>query len=149
MSAAALIFVVMDWWIGYWTKILRQRAKHGLVVFDRHLLDVLVDPLRYRYAGPSWLARAACRLVPRPDVIVILDASPAVVRARKQEVTPEESRRQSLAYRRLAAETPGAHLVDATGPSEQVLASIMMILRRQMLTAAGSRTAIEGGPRGA
>ena len=74
MSAAALTFVVMDWWIGYWTTIVRQRAKNGLVVLDRHLLDVLVDPLRYRYAGPLWLVRAMCRLVPRPDVIAVLDA---------------------------------------------------------------------------
>ena len=73
-ESAALTFVVMDWWIGYWTTIVRQRAKNGLVVFDRHLLDVLVDPLRYRYAGPLWLVRAMCRLVPRPDVIAVLDA---------------------------------------------------------------------------
>jgi thymidylate kinase len=137
MSAAALMFVVLDWWIGYSTRIVRQRAKHGLVVFDRHLLDVLVDPRRYRYGGPSWLARTACRLVPRPDVIVILDASTAIVRARKQEVTSSESRRQRAAYRRLAAETSGAHLVDAAAPSEQVLEAIMTILRRQMQARSG------------
>jgi thymidylate kinase len=132
MSTASLIFVMMDWWIGYWTVVARQRAKHGLVVFDRHMLDVLVDPLRYRYAGPRWLARAACRLVPRPDVIVVLDATPEVVRARKEEVTAAESRRQALAYRRLAADTGGVHLVDATQSSEQVLEAIMAILYRKM-----------------
>jgi thymidylate kinase len=147
-SIAALGFVVLDWWIGYWTWIVRERAKPGFVVFDRHLLDVLVDPLRYRYGGPSWVARAACRLVSRPDVIVVLDASPAVVRARKQEVTPSESLRQSLAYRRLAAETPGAHLVDAAVSSEQVLDAVMTILRREMQASASAdcRVATGAGP---
>jgi thymidylate kinase len=109
---------------------------------------VLVDPLRYRYGGPSWVARAACRLVSRPDVIVVLDASPAVVRARKQEVTPSESLRQSLAYRRLAAETPGAHLVDAAVSSEQVLDAVMTILRREMQASASAdcRVATGAGP---
>jgi thymidylate kinase len=139
-SVAALTFVMLDWWIGYWTWIVRQRAKHGLVVFDRHLLDVLVDPVRYRYGGPSWLARTACRLVPRPDVIVVLDAPPVVVRNRKQEVTPAESERQSLAYRRLAASVTSAHLVDATMAPEEVLEAVTTIVRQHMRKAV-SRTA--------
>jgi thymidylate kinase len=140
-SVAALLFVILDWWIGYWTQIVRERAKHGFVVFDRHLLDVLVDPLRYRYGGPSWVARAACRIVPRPDLIVILDAPPAVVQARKQEVTRSESERQCLAYRRLAAEVAGAHLVDAAVAPERLLETVTTIMRRQLQDATASRTA--------
>ena len=128
-SVAALSFVVLDWWIGYWTRIVRQRAKHGLVVFDRHLLDVLVDPMRYRYGGPLWVVRAACRLVPRPDLIVVLDAPTSVVRSRKQEVTTAESERQSLAYRRLAADLTDAHLVDATGNPQQIVETVISIIR--------------------
>jgi thymidylate kinase len=138
MSVAALTFVMFDWWIGYWTRIVRQRAKHGLVVFDRHLLDMLADPLRYRYGGPSWVARAACRLVPRPDIIVVLDAPTSVVRARKQEVTTAESERQSIAYRRLATAVAGAHLVDATMPPQQVVEAVISALRRHMLQRAGA-----------
>lgn len=132
MSAVALAFVVVDWWVGYWIRIVHQRAKHGLVVFDRHLVDLLADPRRYRYGGPAWLARAACRLVPRPDVLVVLDAAPAVVRARKQEVPPAESERQRLAYRRLAADRAGAHLVDAAAAPDEVLQAVTGILRRRL-----------------
>jgi thymidylate kinase len=138
MSIAALTFVMLDWWIGYWTRIVRQRAKHGLVVFDRHLLDMLADPLRYRYGGPSWVSRAACRLVPRPDLIVVLDAPTSVVRARKQEVTIAESERQSMAYRSLAAEVTGAHLVDATMTPQQVVEAVISIVHRHMLQKAGA-----------
>lgn len=130
MSIAALVLVVLDWWIGYWTRIVRQRAKHGFVVFDRHLLDLLVDPVRYRYGGPRWMAMVACRLVPRPDVIIVLDGSPAVVRARKQEVSLSESTRQCIAYRRLAADTPGAYLVDAGMPPAHVRDATLKILRQ-------------------
>jgi thymidylate kinase len=145
-SVAALIFVMSDWWIGYWTRIVRERAKHGFVVFDRHLLDVLVDPLRYRYGGPSWVTRAACRLVPQPDVVVILDAPPVVVRARKQEVTPAESERQSLAYRRLATEVARAHLVDATVAPEEVLEAVTTIVRRHMRATARQAGGAGGAP---
>jgi thymidylate kinase len=150
MSVAALTFVILDWWIGYWTWIIRQRTNHGFVVFDRHLLDILVDPVRYRYGGPSWVARAACHIVPRPDVIVVLDAPAVVVRSRKQEVTPAESERQSLAYRRLATEIAGAYLVDASVPSEQVLDIVMTILRRVMRqsTSADDHAAVGRRPHG-
>jgi thymidylate kinase len=127
-SCAVLALVLLDWWIGYWTQIAKQRAKYGLVIFDRHLLDMVVDPVRYRYGGPPSLARLACRLAPQPDVIVVLDAPPDVVRGRKQEVTPEESRRQSLAYRRLAGQIPGAVLVDATAAPEEVLRAVTTVL---------------------
>ena len=141
LSAAALAFVVADWWFGYWTDVAPRRTRHGLVLFDRHLLDVLVDPLRYRYGGPTWLARLACRLVPRPDLVVILDACPAVVRARKQEVTPAESERQWSAYRRLAATTPGAHLVDASGPAEQVVQAVLAVLLAEAQKTGAGRAA--------
>ena len=147
MSVAALSFVMLDWWIGYWTRIVRQRAKHGLVVFDRHLLDVLADPLRYRYGGPSWVARAACRLVPRPDIIVVLDAPTSVVRARKQEVTTAESERQSIAYRRLATAVAGAHLVDATLPPQQVVEAVISIVRRHLDARAAAARRMVGNHR--
>lgn len=143
-SAAVLGAVLADWWIGYWTRIVAQRAKHGFVVFDRHLVDLLVDPRRYRYGGPWWLARAACRLAPRPDLVVVLDAPPEVVRARKQEVTVEESRRQNAAYRRLAADLPGARLVDATAPPEQVLKAVLTMVREKAETMTAARVAASG-----
>jgi thymidylate kinase len=99
---------------------------------------MLADPLRYRYGGPSWVSRAACRLVPRPDLIVVLDAPTSVVRARKQEVTIAESERQSMAYRSLAAEVTGAHLVDATMTPQQVVEAVISIVHRHMLQKAGA-----------
>jgi thymidylate kinase len=70
--------------------------------------------------------------VPRPDLIVVLDAPTSVVRTRKQEVTTAESERQSLAYRRLAAEVTGAHLVDATMTPQQVVEAVISIVRRHL-----------------
>jgi thymidylate kinase len=133
-STVAIGLVVLDWWFGYWWDIVRPRVKNSLVVFDRHFLDVQVDPLRYRYGGPAWLPRMASRLVPQPDVVVVLDAPPDVVRARKQEVTSEESRRQYSAYRALQATTPRIHLVDATLPPSELAEVLISLVRHQMAT---------------
>jgi len=95
---------------------------------DRHLIDALVDPKRYRYGGPMWLLRVIWRFVPQPDLIVLLDAPPEVLQARKQEVPFEESARQREAYRSLVRSMENGHVVDSTRPLEQVVGDVSDII---------------------
>src|SRR5207244_2006476 len=94
---ASALRAVLYWFVyytlGYFLTIHLALARSTLVVHDRHLVDALVDPRRYRYTGPRWLLRLIWRLVPKPDLIVLLDAPPAVLQARKQEVPFEETAR--------------------------------------------------------
>jgi len=89
-------------------------ARSSLVIFDRYLHDMLADPLRYRWAGPAGLLKAASRLVPQPDLWIVLDAPAEVLQARKQEVSLDASQAQRDAYRRLAADLRGARLFDTS-----------------------------------
>jgi thymidylate kinase len=90
-----------DYWVGYLFVIRPLLARSTLVVFDRYFHDLLVDPRRYRYGGPKWLPQFFSRLVPLPDVVLVLDAGEQVIFARKGEVRTAEVRRQREAYRRL------------------------------------------------
>ena len=58
---ASAIRAILYWFVyygpGYLVTIRPALARFTLVVFDRHLVDALVDPKRYRYTGPSWLLR--------------------------------------------------------------------------------------------
>jgi thymidylate kinase len=101
-SVAALLVVFLDYWLGYLLVLQPFMARSGLIVFDRCFQDLLVDPLRYRYGGPAWFARLLNRFVPLPDLIfLVLDAEEKVIFSRKQEVSPEELRRQRASYRQL------------------------------------------------
>jgi thymidylate kinase len=71
------------------------------VQFDRYFHDVLVDPLRYRYGGPTWYAAFLCRLLPEPDLVILLDANEDLILARKTELPRAEIQRQRVAYRNL------------------------------------------------
>lgn len=105
------------WWLdataGYVLRVRTQLARSTLVIFDRYIDDILVDPRRYRYGGPAWVIRLLRRLTPRPDLTVILDAPVEVLQSRKAEVTPAESERQRLAYRELAERDTPSIVVDA------------------------------------
>ena len=126
-SVAKLGWLWLNWWLG-WGRWLRKAAAAGVVLFDRYHADLLVDPRRYRYGGPAWLARAASRLMPQPDLVLFLDAPPEVLLARKQEVTPEALERARARYRELARSHRRFRIIDASQPLEGVVEEVIGLI---------------------
>lgn len=120
---------LMHFWASYLSGIVLwlypRYVRSTLLVFDRYYHDLLADPARYRYGAPLSLARWMGRLLPQPDLVFILDAPAEVLQSRKQEVPFEESVRQRTAYRQLKGEYARAHIIDASQPLDQVVASVL------------------------
>jgi thymidylate kinase len=140
-STLKLSYYVLDRWLWYLRRGRPLLARRGLLLHDRHMLELLVDSKRYRYGGPRWLARLATRLTPRPDLVVLLDAPPAVLQARKREVPFAETARQRAAYRALVAALPQGRVVDAARPAEEVAAAV----RAAVVARLAARTARQFG----
>lgn len=119
-SVIKLGWLWANWWIG-WNKHLRAQSKRGLVLFDRYHADLLVDPRRYRYGGPTVLARLASKLMPQPDLVFFLDAPPEVLLSRKQEVSHEALARSRATYLKLAATHPRFRVIDASRSLDEVV----------------------------
>lgn len=100
-SVAKVLYLWLDYQIGYWVRVRPALRQGNLVLFDRYYYDLHVDARRFRYGGPKWLVRLLAHSVPRPDLLFVLDASAEVLQARKKEVTAEESERQAKSYRDL------------------------------------------------
>jgi thymidylate kinase len=100
----------------YWAK-----ARSTLVLNDRHFVDILVDPVRYRYGGPKWLLKLIWRLMPKPDVIILLYGPPEVLQARKRELSVVETARQCHDYLALVQSLKNSHVIDAAQPLDQVV----------------------------
>jgi thymidylate kinase len=123
-STLKMLFFWVDYVAGYWLRVRPLLVRHRLVIFDRYYCDLLIDPRRFRSRGPRWLARAIARLIPMPDLMLILDAPAEVLQARKQEVPAEETARQVEAYRAFArshAARGRAVLVNAARPVDDVV----------------------------
>lgn len=121
VSVLKLAFLALDWAFGNLLLLRPARAAARLVIFDRHFVDILVDPRRYRYGGPAWLADLVARLVPSPDLWILLDGTPELIRVRKDEVGTEELARLRLGYLRLAAKLEDAHIVDVSAALDEVI----------------------------
>jgi thymidylate kinase len=115
-------FWAADYTLGYWLDVLPRLLRSSLVLFDRYYYDVMVDPRRYRYGGPAWITNLLGRIIPAPDVVVLLDTPADVAQARKQEVAVDEMVRQQKAYARLVRRVKVGLTIDGDAPLEVVVA---------------------------
>lgn len=119
-SAAKLGLFLLDWWLWYFFRWFPARAKGRIFMFDRCFIDILVDPMRYRYGGAiAWLTWLA-RVLPQPDRIFILDASPEEVLARKHELSRDALLRLQQSYRELPTLFANVVIIAASASAESV-----------------------------
>ena len=119
-SMLKIIYYILDYNLSYPFGTRLPLARGTLVIFDRYYDDLLVDPRRYRYGGPMRFVSLGRKVIPQPDLFLILDLPARQILARKQEVSLPELRRQRERYRKLATELPTAILLDGSLPVEAV-----------------------------
>jgi len=112
-----------NWWLAWFTGLGRDSRK-GCVLFDRFHADLTIDPRRYRYGGPDWLARLASSTMPQPDRIIFLDAPVAVLLSRKQEVPGEGLTQSRGRYLDYCGKNRRARVVDASRSLEEVIMEV-------------------------
>jgi len=130
-SYAKLVFYVLQYNVGYIKNIYILKVKSSLVVFDRYFDDSIADNRRYLYSGSLKLVKVARFFLPRPDIYIVLLAPPDVILDRKQEVDPEELKRQLARYKTLC-DNKRYFMVDASKNPENVKDEVVTILLEKM-----------------
>jgi glycosyltransferase involved in cell wall biosynthesis len=102
---------------------LRSRGK--VVIADRYVYDGWIADGGADPGRRSWRRRILEWPFPTPDLVVILDAPGALLHQRSRELTPALLEDKRAAYLALGARIPGAVILDATRPEEEVLAEAM------------------------
>lgn len=136
VSAIKILYFLFDYGVGYFVKVRPLLQLQMVVFFDRYYHDLLIDPRRYRYGGPIWLARLVGKFIPPPDLFILLDAPPEVVQSRKQEVPFTETARQREAYLYFVRSQKNGIVIDASRPLEKVVADV----QQKMLIVMAQRT---------
>lgn len=124
-SCLRLLRNLMRAWL-FWVFCVKPLVRRGrLVVLDRFAANYWLDADSVRWAGPSWLLRMFRQFLPKPDVMLLLDAEPSVLAKRKSELSIAEldtQRERLLSLPRLASRV--ARLDAALAPDEVVSAAI-------------------------
>jgi thymidylate kinase len=126
LSHLKLLWLFFRWTAARWGRLGHARAKNSIWVSDRYYIDLLVDPMRYRYGGSLKLASLIFRIFPKPDCVLVLVGDPERIHKRKPEVTLPELYRQMAAYHRLPSRVgPSAHLINCEEPPSAVVSQCL------------------------
>jgi len=104
-----MTYYAVDYLLGYLINF--HIHSRQLVIFDRYFYDYVIQPTAI--TANSVLFQALMRVVPRPNLIVHLSASPGTVYERKPELSIEEIAQQQVRIRQLAEVAPDIIQVDA------------------------------------
>ena len=96
------LYYGIDFVVGSWLVDRRATAQLVCVLYDRHALDMYVDPARYGLRVSSF-ARKIRRIFPAPDATVLLSTSGVEAHKRKAELGVLEIERQLSEWQLLAA----------------------------------------------
>jgi len=121
-SILRISYYAVDYVLGYWLKLRGKMIAGQTIIFDRYCYDFIVDPRRSRLSLPLWVPGLLLRMVPKPDLIFVLDAPAGEVHRRKQELSLEEIDRQLTEYRKLVQSEPARFKqINANQPAEIML----------------------------
>ncbi len=128
MTMIKLMYFWYDYTFGYFLTIRPKLIRSNLVVYDRYFHDLLVDPIRYRFGAPIFLAKFIINLIPQPDLIILLNVSAETAQSRKQEVSFDESARQAVAYNELVGSMKNGVIIDANQSLEKVCENLQDVV---------------------
>lgn len=123
-SWVKLLYLWIDSLLGWCTVVWPKLFQAKLILLDRYYHDILVDPQRYRYGGPMWPARWIAKLIPKPDLWILLDVPAEKLQERKQDVSVDESARQREEYLKLFREMKDGIVVDGSQSLDDVVADV-------------------------
>lgn len=118
------LHIMVDELIRYWLQVRPRLSPHGIVLADRYAYDIL------RINNPTvrkpWFRRLVKAITPVPDLTFFLEGDPAVIAARKKELTVEETVRQQHEYRSMASLVPDFRPLDLSRRDDEALRAVAL-----------------------
>jgi thymidylate kinase len=108
-----LAHIMADKWLRYLVEIRPRLARGEVVVIDRYFYDLRTFP--HPLIRQKWFDTLMMALIPEPTVIFILQADPAIIAARKHELTTAETARQIACYRAIRPWVKSYHELPSDG----------------------------------
>jgi hypothetical protein len=88
--------------------------------------------VRYRLSEHCFLAHWCGKLIPNPDLWLILNAPPTTLVARKGEITIDAAERLTTGYRNLATHLSNAQIVDTGGSLDETMAFALEVVNSHL-----------------
>ena len=141
VSHALLAYHWLDFFLAGWLRLWPFRMRTGLAVVERGWWDLCVDQRRYRLDVSMRLVRFLGKLLPKPDLVLVLQGSPRSLASRKSELGEDEIARQMALWPSVLPKGVQRLVLDATAPPLEIAVlareAIIELLERRALARLG------------
>jgi thymidylate kinase len=127
-SLVRISYYWLDYVIGYSYSVRKDVQYDRFSVFDRYSYDFIVDPGRTRLNLPLWIRKLYVKCMHHPKIVFYLRADPEVIYKRKQELTLDEIKRQTIEYKKVAASSPRFVTLDANRSANESVDEALKII---------------------
>lgn len=131
-SAVRFFFYNLDFQLGTLLKVNRKKIAKEFVIFDRYYYDYFADMKRYKYSLPAWFPAAFEWMIPKPDMVFVLDGDPKVLYDRKKELTISELEKQCSVFRWLAQNRKRFYAINVNRDVDTIVDEITETILREM-----------------
>jgi thymidylate kinase len=136
LSWAKSVYLFVDYQLGWQLRVRPFVTRGGWVILERGWWDVAIDQRRYRIRSSGWLLRALGRLLPRPDLVIVLMAPAQTLLSRKAELSQAEFERQLKGWSTVLPRNLTRAFIDGTQSPADVASSAADTVRRVTLNIA-------------
>jgi thymidylate kinase len=123
-------YLYVDYQLGWQLRVRPFVRRGGWVILERGWWDVAIDQRRYRLRSSGWLLRILGRLLPRPDLVIVLRASAQTLLSRKAELSTAEFERQLNDWSTVLPDNVTTAFIDAEQSPAEVVGSAVESVRR-------------------
>lgn len=118
-SLASMAKAVL-WLLEEWKSQFLGKKNLTLRIAEHSYHDLLIDPEKYGYGGPRWFARLVGKLLPSPDLWILLDPAAEESQSRTEKTPPAETLRQLEYYRAFVKTRKSYAILDASQTADRV-----------------------------
>ena len=131
-SAVRFFFYNLDFQLGTLLKINRKKINKQLVIFDRYYYDYFADMKRYKYSLPVWFPAAFEWMIPKPDMVFVLDGNPEVLYERKKELPISELEKQCSVFHQLAQNRKNFYAINVNRDVDTIVDEVTETILQEM-----------------
>ena len=142
-SFIRFLFYNLDFLFGHIFIIIPHKLKRRLVIYDRYYYDYYVDMKRYQYKLPKFVPRLFSFMIPKPDLVFILDAPAHVIYSRKKELAFNEIEKQRVIFSKMSKQIKNAYLINSDRPIENVVKEVTELVIKKKIGQTLSKLNIE------
>ena len=131
-SAVRFFFYNLDFQLGTLFKINQKKINKQLVIFDRYYYDYFADMKRYKYSLPAWFPAAFEWMIPKPDMVFVLDGNPEVLYERKKELPISELEKQCSVFNQLAQNRKNFYAINVNRDVDTIVDEVTETILQEM-----------------